>query len=173
MFHQQAAVTSHVSVLAAGAESREDLFWTAGGMIGFIVFVLLYNWRTTGDFKAGYPRYINWTRAQRAEARRFQAERRLRPSPVAVETSRRATIWLNSGFLLGLVGGGVAVWAVVTTTPVVKWTAIAIAAVLFVAGLAPMRTGLYLEFKAVKQQREHDEQLALDHPAEQPRQAWE
>jgi hypothetical protein len=154
---QSGAVSSHVAVLAVRIESRADVFCAAGGMLGFVLFVLLYNWRTTGDFKGGYPRFVNWTSAQRAEARQYQAERRRRPSPVAVETSRQAKLWWKTGWAFGAVGFAFGSWAIMTSTPFLTWTAFAIFGVLSFASLPLFTIGLYLEFKALKQQRHYDE----------------
>jgi hypothetical protein len=158
VFQQQStAVASHVSVLAAKIESRSDAYLAVGSVAACILLAFLYNWQTTRNSKGGYQRFINWTSAQRAEARQHQAERRRRPSPVAVETKRQAETWWKTGWVVGLVSFGFGIWAAETSTPAIKWTAIAIFGVGTIASLTLSFIGVYLEFRALKQQREYDE----------------
>jgi hypothetical protein len=150
--YPSSAVTPHVSILAAGIESRGDAYSVIGTLVACILFAFLYNWQTTRNSKAGYQRFINWTSAQRAEA-----QRRRRPSPVAVETSRRAKTWSTTGWALGLVSFGFGLWGVLTSTTYIKWPALAIFGVTGIITLVLDTVGIYLGFKAAKQQRQYDE----------------
>ncbi|HEX8095674.1 hypothetical protein [Jatrophihabitans sp.] len=158
MFQQSSAVTSHASILAAQIQSRADVFLAGGTLIACLALMFLYNWQTTRKSKGGYRRFINWTSAQRAEARQYQAERRrMPPSPVAVETSRQAKIWRKAAWALGVVSIGFAACSGATSTPSMEWTAIAISGVFMGVCIIFYVTEIYLEYKALKQQREYDE----------------
>lgn len=157
MFQQlPTAVTPHVSVLAVEIQSRSDAFTLGVGIIAGVALLFLLNWLITRNTRRGYRRFVNWTGAQRAEARQRQAEVRRRPSPVAVETRRQAKIRWKTGWVLGLVGFGFGGLAMTTGTPFLKWTDIAIFGVFTVASLTLSVIGIYLEVKASKQQYEYE-----------------
>jgi hypothetical protein len=150
------AVTSHVSVLAVEIESRSDAVTFGVGIIAGIALLFVFNWLITRNSKRGYRRFVNWTSAQRAEARQRQAEDRRRPSPVALATRRQAKIRSKTGSVLGLVGFAFGGWAMTASTPVITWTASVIFGVLTVASLTLLFIGIYLELKASRQQYEYD-----------------
>ena len=148
------------SILAVELQSRADVYLAVSTVIICIALMWLYNWQTTRKSKRGYQRFINWTSAQRDEARRYQAERRRRPSAVAAETSKRARAWMAARRVPGVVAAGSGGLALITTGHL-KWAAVAIFAVSAFVGTVLVVVGISLEFKAVKQQREYEE-LQLD-----------
>jgi hypothetical protein len=155
VFRQQSSVTSHVSILAAEIQSRWDAFSIGLGISLCVALLFVCNWLITRNSTRGYRRFINWTGAQRAEARQREAEVRRRPSPVAVETRRRAKIWWKTGWVLAVVAFGFGNWAVLSSTPFIKWPAIALFGVFAVAGLTLSIIGICLEVKASRQQYEY------------------